>query len=69
MQYLFAKALSLSNSDWMTLQLTQQNLQSVAWGSPMLQNRRYCLYLLWLLRYGISLSRLCFNKGELGFTF
>lgn len=44
MQYLFVKAHFLSNSDWITLQLTQQNLPSVSWGSPMLKNLRYYFY-------------------------
>lgn len=63
----FVMALSLSNSDWITLQWTQQIL--FLGESPMLQNRRCYLSLLWLLSYGISLHLLFFNKSELGFTF
>lgn len=68
MQYLFAKALSLSNSDWITLQVTQQNLLCLFLGEVPVAESKVVFVLLWLLSYGISLHPF-FSVNELGFTF
>lgn len=69
MQYLFVKSLSLSNSDWLTLQLTQQNFLSVPCGEVPGCRVENINYILTSEFWNFPPPPFFLIKVELGFTF